>query len=137
MGKFSLTNEERLSSRKSIEELFSYGESFLIFPLKVVWKIVDDVNFSLPAQVAFSVSKKNFKQAVKRNLLKRKMRESYRTNKNQLYGSLIQKNRKLVFMVIFIGKEIPDASKIEKSMKRVLFRLVEEVEKKNDPKRDH
>ena len=130
MGKFSLTNEERLSSRKSIEDLFSDGESFLIFPLKVVWKVVDG-DFSLPSQVAFSVSKKNYKRAVKRNLLKRRMRESFRKNKYLLYNPLIPKNRKLVFMVIFIGKEILDSPKIEKSMKRVLFRLVEEIEKLN------
>ena len=129
MGKFALTKEERLSSRKSIEELFSDGESFLIFPLKIVWKVVDDADFLQPSQAAFSVSKKKFKRAVKRNLLKRRMRESYRSNKHLIYLPLIQQNKKLIFMAIFIGKEILDYSKIEKAMKRVLFRLASEVEK--------
>jgi ribonuclease P protein component len=112
---FKLPKEERLCSRKTLGELFISGESFLAYPLKVVF-IKGNSSEDIQNQAAFAVSKRNFKRAVKRNLIKRRMREAYRLNKHILYGDLAAKNLQISIMFIFVGKEILDHSIIEKSM---------------------
>ena len=69
MEGFTLQKDERLCSQKLIGDLFTSGESFLSYPLKVVF-LKTELSTTLPAQAAFTVSKRNFKRAVKRNLLK-------------------------------------------------------------------
>jgi len=121
MKPFSLKKEERLCSRKTIERLFLEGESFFIFPLKVVYlKMALPVQY--PVQAAFSVSKRNFKRAVRRNLLKRRMREAYRLNKESLYIAF-DNEEQLAVMFIYAGREEKEYELIEKSMKQALLKL--------------
>jgi ribonuclease P protein component len=87
MGVFSFTKEERIHKRKDIQELFEKGSSFYVYPFKVFWspqKVVENT------QILVSVSNRNFKRAVDRNLLKRRMREAYRLNKSKLSGKPLQ-----------------------------------------------
>jgi ribonuclease P protein component len=112
---FTLKKDERLCSHKTLGQLFDSGESFLVFPLKVVF-MKSETPLPHPAEAAFAVSKRNFKRAVKRNLLKRRMREAYRLNKNPLYDELAAKNRHISIMFIFVGKEVLEFSTIEKAM---------------------
>lgn len=123
---FKLPKEERLCSRKTLGELFISGESFLVYPLKMVF-IKSNSSEDIQNQAAFAVSKRNFKRAVKRNLIKRRMREAYRLNKHILYGDLAAKNLQISIMFIFVGKEILDYSIIEKAMisafKKVMAKL--------------
>lgn len=72
---------EKLNSKKIIEELFAKGSSFSLYPIRVVY-IAHPNNSMTTHEVMFSVSKRYFKKAVTRNLLKRRMREAYRLNKH-------------------------------------------------------
>ena len=123
---FKLPKEERLCSRKILGELFISGESLLVYPLRVVF-IKNNSPENNQHQVAFAVSKRNFKRAVKRNLLKRRMREAYRLNKQNLYADLATKNLQISIMFIFVGKEVLEYATIEKSMistfKKILAKL--------------
>ena len=125
MDRFRLKKEERLCSHNVIGNLFSDGRSFFIFPLKVVYLELTEPS-SFPVQAAFSVSRRNFKRAVKRNLLKRLMRESYRLNKNVLYDT-IRNGKSLAVMFIYAGKEIKDYKVVESAMKQALYKLLEVV----------
>jgi ribonuclease P protein component len=123
---FRLPKEERLCSRKTLGELFISGESLLVYPLKVVF-IKSNSSEDIQNQAAFAVSKRNFKRAVKRNLIKRRMREAYRLNKQVLQGDLAAKNLQTSIMFIYVGKEVLEYATIEKSMilafKKVLAKL--------------
>ncbi|MGD9557921.1 MAG: ribonuclease P protein component [Mangrovibacterium sp.] len=120
MKEFSLKKEERLCSKKLIGSLFLEGESFFIFPLKVVY-LKSDLPGGGPVQAAFAVSRKNFKRAVKRNLLKRRMREAYRLNKQILSQS--EDRVPLAVMFIYAAREEKDYRIIERSMKQALLKL--------------
>lgn len=82
-----------------------------------------DLPVPYPVQAAFSVSRRNFKRAVKRNLLKRLMREAYRLNKDRLYQALGDKEQ-LAVMFIYAGREVKDYELIEKSLKQALSKLL-------------
>ncbi len=113
---------EKLCSRKIIEMLFETGNIFHTSLFKVVWNI-SQIPIPGPAQVAFSVSKRGFRLAVTRNLIKRRLREAYRKNKHTLYNHLRSQNINLVFIVILKGNSVPDFETIEKSIREVLNRL--------------
>ena len=51
------------------------------------------------ATATVTVSKRNFKRAVDRNKLKRRMREAYRRNKQMLIDTLNEKNKKIMTMI--------------------------------------
>ncbi|HTI59364.1 ribonuclease P protein component [Mucilaginibacter sp.] len=122
---YSFTKEERLCNKRLIDELFHNGSSFLCYPFKVSWMAASQPQ-EFPAQVLFSVPKKRFKSAVDRNLLKRRMREAYRLNKQQyLYSSLDAREKQIVFSVGYIGKEINDYDLIHKKMLKLLTGLAE------------
>lgn len=86
MGKFSFRKNERLSKEKWITDLFERGSSFYFHPFKVLYLPHPDSG-STTNQVLFSVPKRQFKKAVDRNKIKRRLREAYRLNKSGLRDS--------------------------------------------------
>lgn len=118
--------DEKLCSKKAIATLFENGNVFYTSLLKVVWIRCPD-SIQSPAQIAFSVSKKGFKLAITRNLIKRRLREAYRKNKHILYDHLISENAQLYFIIILRGNKVPDFLTIEKSVKEVINILVSTI----------
>lgn len=113
--------KERLTGITSVSKLFEKGRTGLVYPLKFVF-LERDTDPDSPARAAFSISKRNFKKAVERNLLKRRMREAYRLNKNLFYEK--QNGKSLDIMFIYVANEILSYPAIEKSLKEILNRLV-------------
>jgi ribonuclease P protein component len=121
--KETFDKSEKLCSRKSMDMLFETGNIFHNSLFKVVWDKVQNPIQS-PAQVAFSVSKRGFRLAVTRNLIKRRMREAYRRNKSVLYSHLLSQNLQIVFIVIIKGNSVPDYLTIEKSVRDLINKLI-------------
>lgn len=116
--------DERLCSKKIIDKLFAEGKSVFAFPVKMVY-LETILSSGYPVQAAFSVGKRNFKKAVHRNLIKRRMREAYRLNKSVLYDDLGEKQVAVFF--IFTGKTIPGYSQIESAIKKGIKKLIQEI----------
>ena len=100
MGKFTFRKRERLNKEKYIQELFTKGSSFYLFPFKILI-LVNTSEEALSHQVLVSVSKRHFKKAVDRNKLKRRMREAYRMQKE-----LLPDFPKLLIGFVYTHKEI-------------------------------
>jgi ribonuclease P protein component len=120
----TFSKDERLKSRKTIALLFKGGNSFLAYPIRVVWTDVEpDASAATGpapsggAEVAISVPKKHFKTAVMRNLLKRRIREAWRLHKHELYTKL--KERRIAMMLMYIAKEELDFREIEGGVKKL------------------
>lgn len=112
--KFTLSKEERLCGIPRIARLFEAGNSFLVYPLKIVW-MPSESEQPTPVVAGFTVSRKLFRKAVDRNLVKRRMREAYRLHKEILYSSC--ENRKITVMFIYIAPVILPWKNIEKAFR--------------------
>lgn len=77
----TLSKKERLCGKNAISSLLAKGKFVKIDNFTVCFTNNEaDCN-----RIMISVSKKFFKRAVKRNLLKRRIRESYRRQKKNLF----------------------------------------------------
>lgn len=123
--KFTLGKEERLKSKKLIENLYVEGQTLKVFPLRMVYLQTQHTS-NFPAQVGVSVPKRNFKRAVDRNRIKRLLRESYRLQKNTVYSTI---NTPYVFMISYLAKDEWKYADIEQKMKKLLLKFTEEVTK--------
>ncbi|MDR6299771.1 ribonuclease P protein component [Mesonia maritima] len=114
----SFGRKEKLKSKIFIGKLFSEGKTLKKFPLKLIYtEIETSENLN---QIGVSVPKKNFKLAVKRNYLKRLLRESYRKNKYIVSSS----EKQFAMMFIYLGKETLELSVIEEQMQKLLAEFV-------------
>ena len=126
MKTYSLNSTERIKQRKIIEEIFSTGSTIYKDFIRINY-IKTDFDDDTIAKVAFSVPKKKFKRAYKRNRLKRIMREVYRKNKPEFYDILSNKNIKIALLFVYLDNEIKDYDTIEKKMKLALEKLVKKL----------
>ncbi len=113
--KTTFKKKEKLRSKKAFNELFKLGRSFHSQPFLIIWKKTNREE-KYPAQIAVSVSKKLFKHAVDRNIIKRRTFEACRLNKHNLYKFLEKKNLGLDFIVVYRAKQIADYHSIEKGI---------------------
>lgn len=118
-AKYSFPKAEKLTGKKRIEELFKRGSSFYLKEIGVRHKLSEDEEAF--HRVLISVPKKNFKRAVDRNLLKRRIREAYRLNKH-----IIQKEGTRTFFhigFIYLSKNILTFHIIQDQLIECLKRL--------------
>ena len=128
---FTLGKEERLKSRKQIEQLFDKGKSFVVAPFRVYFI----VNKELPIQKVESglkfgtgVSAKNFKKAVDRNRIKRLTREAWRLQKNEIRDKVKETQRQLNVFFIYTGKELPDFKTVKDKVAIALKKLADKID---------
>ena len=113
----AFTKQEKLKSRKVIDLLFTEGNSFTCFPVKLVFLPLKTLECT---KAAFAVPKRNFNKAVDRNRIKRKIREAYRLNKE-----IKQPNKTAHFALLFlyIDKDESDYQTIQASVVTLLKKL--------------
>lgn len=124
--RFTLSKEERICSKKLINELFTgNGRSMTAFPLRVVFMkrtIGDD---QPRAAMLVSVPKRYFKHAVDRNRVKRQVREAFRRNKSIITQNLTDDHEAVAMAFVWLTDEKFPSSEVENRMVRLLTRISE------------
>lgn len=115
----SYSNKEKLKSKKLIEKLFAEGNVVSAFPLRLIYLKGRGVN-----KVGVSVSKRNFKNAVDRNRVKRLLREAYRHNKNMLIDNNIDR---YALMILYIGKDLPEYDLVNKKTEALFSKFLDKT----------
>lgn len=118
---YSFSKSERLCSQTLFDELLASELSFVKYPFRVVFRDSSQPGL-FPARLAVSVSKKKFKRAVKRNRIKRLVRESFRLNKSGFYRQ-VPAGHTVDLLFIFLDKELPSYSRTEKAVKDALQKV--------------
>ena len=118
---YSFPKKERLTGDIRVKRLFVEGNSFLIYPLRVVF--LPDEPRTIPLQALFSVPKRRFKRANKRNLLKRRMREAFRLHKSMLAGVLEDRKQTINVAFTYVANEPLAYPVIERKMIEALDAL--------------
>jgi len=122
----TLCKEERLRGERVISNLFEHGHSFFLSPYKVFWTKIPET-CAFPTRFAVSVPRRRFKRAVKRNLMKRRTREAFRTNK-QILNAVVTDGQ-VHLIVIYSSDFLLPYAELEKAMKKVLQRIAEKGSK--------
>ena len=124
--KFSLGKNERLKSRKLIEQLFNEGKVLFIPPYRISY-LQKSINIDqgIPVlQFGIGVSSKNFKKAVDRNRVKRLTREAFRLQKTELLKKLEQKGLQLNIFFVYTSNQLPDFNTVRDKLNVILNKLI-------------
>lgn len=121
---YSFKKQERIVSRKLIDELFggSSSQSMAAFPLRVIYINKVRAHNEPPAQLLISVPKRRFKHAVDRNRVKRQIREAYRRHKEILTSRLPDDRYVLMAFVWLSDSHLPTAD-VESRIVSLLERI--------------
>lgn len=121
----TLHRSERLRGDKVISALFDCGKGGFVYPLKYVFCVgpSDEAAGSAAIRVMVSVPKRNHKRANKRNLLKRRMRESYRLNKEPLVSACIERRKTVNLAFVYASKEVEEFKTIEHAIRTIISKL--------------
>ena len=119
---------ERLKSKKLLERVFKEGGNLVQYPLRLRY-MNTGAEAEEQLQIAISVSKRSFKSAVKRNRVKRLIREAYRLNKGLFFNNI---EGNFAFLILYLGHDMPDYRDIEKAFKGLMNKLRQEVNNEKD-----
>ena len=118
----TLKKKERLSVGTDLSRLFASGRYGFTDGFRYCYRIGNELSFN---RIVVSVPKKCFRRAVKRNLLKRRIREAYRLNKNLLPVNAEKGGTDIIF--IYRTKDILDFGTIVLSVRNILESLAAKV----------
>ena len=130
--KHTLGKQERLCSRKLIDSLFKGGGSRAMsgFPLRMVYAMTERHEGEPAAQILVSVPKRCFKRAVKRNRVKRQVREAYRHSRQILIDRLNSRDefdRSVVMAFIWLDDKLHETDEVSSKVTSLMTRVSEKI----------
>jgi len=117
---------EKLKSKKFIDLLFREGKAIRENLVNCLYLTPDEANDN-PVQIMISVPKRLFKKATDRNLIKRRIREAYRLNKNSLIQLCREENKHLILAFLYKNNAIKDYKSIETDIQKIITELTKKL----------
>lgn len=115
--------KEKLCGEIRIGKLFSEGNAFIAYPLRIVYQLSEEKS-DVPVKILISVPKKKFKKAVNRNRIKRLIREAYRLNKTDFLSAMEKKEINLSLAITYVSDKETDFSKIQEKVTLALSKVL-------------
>lgn len=129
---FFFPKSEKLCSDKLIDKLFTEGNREIgSFPVRLVYLQVSTEEIS-GINILVSVSKRHFKRAVKRNRVKRQLREYYRLNNQKLKSVLATNNQGLLLALIYTDGKLWSTEKLNKRLDSAFEKLLSVLSSKSE-----
>ena len=119
----TLSASERVKLRREVAQLFGDCASGFVFPIK--YKYLVEESTAAGVAVLFSVPKRLHKRANKRNLLRRRMRESYRLSKEALVAAAESRGLVIKIAFIYVSKEELTYKAINDAIVKILAEIQE------------
>ena len=116
--------KEHIKSKRTIEKLYAEGASVTAFPLRAVFLEQMPEEQEPTAAILISVAKKRFRHAVDRNLVKRRIREAYRTSKHRFVEVLDSNGKKMAVAILYIDTKHNSTSFIRRKMEKLLDSII-------------
>jgi len=116
----------KLCSKVQISKLFNKGKRISSGGITIIF-LNDKRTFENPFQVMISVPKKKYNKAVERNHIKRLCREGIRKNKLILESHLLNKQKKIAFVLNYTSNELPNHEVIDTKIKLLFQKLINHV----------
>ena len=129
MPNYTLLRSERLRSLKAIRRMCGEGRGGFVYPFRYIW-IADKQEGESEGrgiEAMFSVPKKFHKRANKRNLLKRRTREAYRLNREELCERISQAGVEVNLAFIYSTKEVHSYKTVENAVQKILAQVCERL----------
>lgn len=128
MKQFTLPKTERLYLRSAISELFAKGSSFMVFPYRIIYRVLPEDDPQVARVAIMTIApKKRFKHAVDRNHVKRLSREAYRLAKLPLVGQCEAQHKKLAFAMLYCDNKFLTFAETQHRMQKILKTLSQKV----------
>ena len=118
--------KEHLKSKRVIEKLYAEGASVTSYPLRAVF--LEQEEQEPTAAILISVAKRRFRHAVDRNLVKRRIREAYRTSKHPFVDALQAKGKKMAVAILYIDTRHNSTEFIKHKMEKLLAGIITKCE---------
>jgi len=140
---YTFRKNERLGNHRLQSLLFDQGKAFFQYPFRVQYLFCSikelesrfqppkghapGAVFLYPAKSIISVSKRQIKNAVQRNKVKRLVREAYRKNKSTFYTFLERERFHAMVAFVYTADKILSNNEIELAVKQAFAKLEEKL----------
>jgi ribonuclease P protein component len=110
-----------LRGHGAFDRVFGEGKSFFLFPFQFRYKEPDEINpcgqsMQLGIRLGISVPKRRFKRAVDRNLIRRRIREAFRLNRQLWQETEERLLGGAAIVLVYSTNEILDFDRIQESL---------------------
>ena len=130
---FTYQQQDKLKSRKQLQNLFALGKSLSNAPLRLIYTL-ENIAEENPAnigplilQAGVGAPTKQFKKAVQRNRVKRLLREAYRLELPAFKAQLPMQGMRLNIFILYIEATVLTQIEINAKMKLILDQLVKRI----------
>lgn len=117
--------KEHLKSKSIIDTLYASGTSATVFPLRAVFMLLPAREDAPTATILISVAKRRFHHAVDRNLVKRRIREAYRLNKQPFIAELRKSEKQIAVAIQYIDTKHNSTQFLKQKMSKLLGKILE------------